>query len=77
MTVKEEIEDLEDFNAWSGAEDTKRIICDNGKGELFMAMLENGYPEGITKTQLNDLLWFDREFCLELVGLDESKEDEE
>lgn len=71
MTVTEEIENLEDFNAWSGAVDTKRIICDNDKGELFMAMLEDAYPEGMTRTELNDLLWFEHDFCLELVGLND------
>jgi len=80
MIVKHEIYDLRDFSAWSGAVDTKDKICNAGMGEAFMSELGEIYTEGIGRCQLNDLLWFEEEFCLHLVGLktdDEESENDE
>ena len=67
MKIKFDIEDLSDFEAWSGALRTKNRICDAGKGEEFIIAMEDEYPDGISDTELNDLLCFDDEFCLHLV----------
>ena len=81
MEIKKDIDDLYDFDAWSGAVDTRQKILDAGKGTEFMAALEDIYPDGMTETELNDLLWFEPEQCYEMVGLDENgdepEEDEE
>lgn len=69
MKITQEINDLENFQAWSDAIGTKRKICDAGKGAYFMRALSIIYPTGITETALNDLLWHESEFCLALVGL--------
>lgn len=69
MTVREELDSLEAFNAWQGGKDTQMKICKAGKGEEFVIALEELYPSGMGKTELNDLLWFERDFCLSLVGL--------
>jgi hypothetical protein len=37
-------------------------------------MLEDMYPEGLTATQLNDLLRFDAEWVLSMVGLGEDED---
>lgn len=70
MKITKEIYDLADFDAWSEAVSAKEKIVEAGKGEAFMSELEALYPEGIDEGNLNDLLWFDEEFCFELVGLD-------
>lgn len=70
MKITKEIYDLADFEAWSEAISAKGKIVAAGKGEAFMCELEALYPEGIDEGHLNDLLWFDEEFCFELVGLD-------
>ena len=72
MIIKTEIYSLEKFEAWSGAVYTKEKIIDAGKGELFMQIVEDIFPDGATDTQLNDLLWHDSTYCFELVGLDEN-----
>jgi hypothetical protein len=79
MKITKEITDLSEFEAWSGAVDTKNKICDVGKGEAFLTALEDFYPDGIDEVALNDLLWFEDEFVMHLVGLktDEEIEDEE
>ena len=69
MKIINEIDDLSDFDAWSGATDTKDKIIEAGKGEEFMSALEDIYPDGISDGDLNDLLWFEEDWCLDLVGL--------
>ena len=41
------------------------------------SMLEDLYPEGLTVTELNDILWFDSEMILEQLGIAEDEDDEE
>jgi len=66
--------DLEDFDAWSGAKDTKQTIIDNDKCEEFEAFIEDLYPDGLSETQLNDILWFDSEWIFESLGIEAGKE---
>ena len=61
--------DLENFEAWSGAEDTLDRIRNEGKTEVLESILEELYPEGIDKTQLNDLLRFEDEQVFEWLGI--------
>jgi hypothetical protein len=69
MYIKTEIDDLADFEAWSGGEHTKCMIVNACLGTEFIEALEEHYPEGVTESELNDLLWFEDEWCYELVGL--------
>lgn len=69
MYIKTEIHCLSDFDAWSGGEETKCKIINANLDEEFMDALEDTYPEGLTETELNDLLRYDAEWCYELVGL--------
>ena len=61
---------ISNFEAWSGAKDTQQTIIDNNKENDFDNLIEELYPEGITDTQLNDLLWHDSDWCLEQLGID-------
>ena len=67
---------IRDFNAWSGATNTKNIIINNDKAEEFDQLIEEIYPEGISDTYLNDLLWFDADWILETLGISEEEEEE-
>ena len=69
MKIINEITSLREFLPWSGAVDTYNKIVDSDKEEEFINELEGIYSEGITEGQLNDLLWFEEEWCYELVGL--------
>ena len=60
---------LEDFNAWSGAEVTKSTIIENNKENEFNGLIEELYPEGLSETQLNDILWFEDEWIFETLGI--------
>lgn len=61
--------DLENFKAWSGAEDTLDRIYNEGKIGTLEAILEDLYPDGIYETQLNDLLRFDSEQVYEWLDI--------
>lgn len=69
MYIKTELNDLADFDAWSGGEHTKCKIIEADLGVEFMEALEEHYPDGLTETELNDVLWFEDGWCYELVGL--------
>ena len=69
MKVYKDIYDLDGFNAWGGAEDTKSNICYADKGEEFIDALDDLFPDGIDELKLNDILAFEEEWCYELVGL--------
>nr|DAH63291.1 MAG TPA: hypothetical protein [Caudoviricetes sp.] len=63
--------------AWSGARDTVEKIEDEGKGDEFVSLIEEVYPEGIDRTALNDILWFDDEWVFESLGIDTEEEESE
>ena len=61
---------LVDFQAWSGAVDTKNTIIEHNKAEEFDYLIEELYPDGLSETQLNDLLWFEEEWIFEQLGIE-------
>lgn len=68
MTITYEL-DLESFEAWSGAVDTLERVQREGKCAELENILEDLYPEGMTDTELNDLLWFEPETVYEWLGI--------
>ncbi len=66
-----------DFKAWSGGEDTQRVILENNKGDEFDSLIEELYPDGLSETQLNDILWFDSDWCFEMLDITEEEDAEE
>ena len=74
MKVFKEIS-LCDFEAWSGADKTIRIIVENDKEEEFEQLIEELFPEGIDETNLNDLLRFEDEWVFEMLGIAEEVEE--
>lgn len=68
MTITYEL-DLNSFKAWSGAIDTLDRIKREGKCEELESILEDIYPDGMTETELNDLLWFEADEVYSWVGL--------
>ena len=68
MTITYDL-DLNSFQAWSGAKDTLDRIQREGKCAELENILEDLYPDGMTETELNDLLWFDSESVYEWLGI--------
>ena len=73
MTITYEL-DLNSFEAWSGAKDTLDRIQREGKCAELENILEELYPDGMTETELNDLLWFDSESVYEWLGIRSEKQ---
>ena len=68
MTITYEL-DLNSFKAWSGAVDTLDRIQREGKCAELESILEDTYPDGMTETELNDLLWFEADTMFEWLGM--------
>ena len=68
---------LENFEAWSGAVDTLDRVREAGKCDELESILEDLYPDGMSETELNDLLWFEPETVFEWLGIEEEEEEEE
>lgn len=77
MKVFEEM----DFNdilstSWGGAGATAECIEVKGKGEEFCNLIEECYPDGIERTELNDILWFEEDWIYEMLGMKDDKDEE-
>ena len=62
------------YKPWSGAVDTWETIEDNGLLEDLDALLEDIYPDGLSESELNDLLWFDKDWIFEQLGISDGEE---
>ena len=62
---------LKNFKAWSGAKDTLNKLIELDKCDELEFILEDLYPNGLTETQLNDILWFEDEWIYETLGIEE------
>lgn len=61
--------DIGDYQPWSGAVETWDKIVEEDKVNDLEFQLEELYPEGLSVTELNDLLWFDGETVLGWLGI--------
>lgn len=60
-------------NSWSGALDTLKDIEEADKEDELMYLLEEIFNGDIpTETEVNDFLWFERDYIYESLGLDEN-----
>ena len=60
-------------NSWSGALDTLKDIEEADKEDELMYFLEEIFADTIpTETEVNDFLWFERDYIYENLGLDEN-----
>ena len=62
-------EGISDFKPWSGAVSTWDELETYDKIEELESNLDELYPDGMSETDLNDLLWFEPELVYEWVGL--------
>jgi hypothetical protein len=69
MKVYQEI-NLSDFDAWQGAISIKEIILKQEKEKDFDFLIRELYPDGLSETQLNDLLWFESEYLFESLDIE-------
>ena len=75
MYVKIEMDDFRTLknNSWSGALDTLKDIEEADKEDELMYLLEEIFTDTTpTETEVNDFLWFERDYIYERLGLDEN-----
>ena len=65
---------LKNFKAWSGAKDTLNKLIELDKCDELEFILDDLYPDGLTETQLNDILWFEDEWIFETLGIETEEE---
>ena len=63
--------DLNEFTPWCGAVSTVETIQNADKVEEFNSLINELYPDGLEDVTLNDLLWFEREWLYECLGIKE------
>ena len=69
MKIYEE-SSLKNFDFWSGALENADQLTPYELDELEAIFENDLYPDGIDKTELNDLFWFDFPWICSLLGLD-------
>lgn len=70
------IMDFEDYQPWAGARDTYALIDCHNKLEDLDILITECYPDGLTEEQLNDILWFESEWVLDCLGIEDDDDDE-
>lgn len=60
-----------DFHPWSGAVSTWEDIQEANKVDEFDSLLDEFYPDGISDTQLNDLLWFESDWVFAQLNMND------
>lgn len=71
--VEIKLDDFTYFKPWGGAKDIWEFIISKNKTAELSKALENlypkdKYPNGIKASELNDLLWFEKEWVLDKLG---------
>lgn len=77
MKIVIENQDLASFETWSGATETKNTILNAGLADDFERLIDDIFPDGLSDTQLNDILWFESDWIFEQLGITEEEEEEE
>ena len=64
------IMDFSDYQPWSGAVYTYDLIDDHNKLDELDNLITECYPNGLTQTELNDILWFNSKWVLDSLGIE-------
>ena len=62
------------FEPWSGAISTYDTIVEENKLDELDFLLDDIYPDGISETQLNDILWFESDWLFAQLGINDKVE---
>ena len=68
IKIVEEI-GIREFEPWSGAVGPFNEIEEHGKLDEFEQLIEELYPDGISRCGINDWLWHDTESLYEALGM--------
>lgn len=69
--------DVNEFEFWGGAKDTIKVIKEHKMMGQLQDMLEEIFADKIpTATEINDRVWFDSDEIFNMLGINESADDE-
>lgn len=71
MFIVRDYMSIRDFEPWCGAVDTRERILELGLADQFDMLIDEIYPDGLTPTKLNDILWFDDDWVFGALGIEE------
>ena len=66
---------VDTFPFWSGARDTFEDVCKADKMYELQFLIEEMFADNETpptETEINDFVWFERDFIYKQLGLDEN-----
>ena len=69
--------DFEEFHPWNGAVGTWKKIEETGKIDMLEQVLAESYTDGMSNTELNDLLWFESEDLFNLLEIYEADDEDD
>lgn len=72
ITLKQEIT-LNEFDAWNGGADTLAVLS-SGEITAIGYQIAEEYENGLTPTELNDILWFERDMIADWLGYEDFDE---
>ena len=64
---------LAHYQPWGGARETYALIDMNNKLDELDNLITELYPNGLSMTEFNDILWFESEWVLEQLGIEDDK----
>lgn len=67
MKIYDEITSLHEHTPWGGAGYNYNLIIESNNDDEFIFFLEDMFPEGLTSTELNDILWFEDALCYQFI----------
>ena len=62
--------DFYSYKPWSGAIDTYSLVDYHDKLEELDELITECFPDGLTVTELNDVLWFNKDWVLANLGIE-------
>lgn len=69
MEYKIKINSIDDFKAWAGGEVTLKTVRERGGIDQLTELCEEVFSESTpTETQINDFLWFERDYIYKTLG---------
>lgn len=66
MIVRQDIL-LREFEFWCGGMSTASLLTED-ELDIIDYCLSELYPDGLTPTEINDILWFDDDWIAEMLG---------
>ena len=63
------VDDFSSYEPWEGAIDTFDAIQAADKLDELEQLIDDMYPDGIDKTELNDLLWFEADWVYSMLDM--------